>query len=85
MSGSDHTAAAVSNAAGHRRRLSRNGVTGEQQAPPNTLIGTAKLNGVDPKAWLTDTLCRIAEPKINRIDDWSWSSSCPGFVDRKTR
>jgi transposase len=34
-----------------------------------TLIETAKLNGVDPKAWLTDVLSRIADHKINRIDE----------------
>ena len=33
-----------------------------------TLIETAKLNGVDPQAWLTDILSRIADHKINRID-----------------
>jgi transposase len=33
-----------------------------------TLIETAKLNGIDPQAWLTDTLSRIADHKINRID-----------------
>lgn len=34
-----------------------------------TLIETAKLNGVDPKAWLADTLARIPDHKINRIDE----------------
>ncbi len=34
-----------------------------------TLIETAKLNGVDPQAWLSDTLARIADHKINRIDE----------------
>lgn len=34
-----------------------------------TLIETAKLNSVDPQAWLTDTLSRIADHKINRIDE----------------
>lgn len=34
-----------------------------------TLIETAKLNIVDPQAWLTDTLSRIADHKINRIDE----------------
>jgi transposase len=34
-----------------------------------TLIETAKLNGVDPQAWLTDVLTRIADHKINRIDE----------------
>ncbi|MEE9590484.1 MAG: transposase domain-containing protein, partial [Hyphomicrobiaceae bacterium] len=34
-----------------------------------TLIEAAKLNGVDPQAWLTDVLARIADHKINRIDE----------------
>lgn len=29
----------------------------------------AKLNGVDPEAWLTDVLGRIADHKIKRIDE----------------
>ena len=33
-----------------------------------TLIETAKLNKIDPQAWLTDVLSCIAEHKINRID-----------------
>jgi hypothetical protein len=32
------------------------------------LIETAKLNGIDPQAWLTITLGRIADHKIDRID-----------------
>jgi transposase len=28
-----------------------------------------KLNAVDSQAWLTDVLSRIANHKINRIDD----------------
>ena len=34
-----------------------------------TLIETAKLNGVDPQAWLTNVLRRIADHKINRINE----------------
>jgi hypothetical protein len=34
-----------------------------------TLIETAKLNGVDPQAWLADTLARIPDHKITRMDD----------------
>jgi transposase len=34
-----------------------------------TLIETAKLNGVDPQAWLTDNLFSIADHKISRIDE----------------
>jgi hypothetical protein len=32
------------------------------------LIETAKLNKVDPQAWLADVSC-IAEYKINRVDE----------------
>jgi transposase len=42
-----------------------------------TLIETAKLNGVDPQSWLTDVLSRIANHKINRIDEllpWNYRS-----------
>ena len=41
---------------------------GKAAAIAYTLIETAKLNGVDPQAWLTDTLNRIADHKINKID-----------------
>jgi hypothetical protein len=34
-----------------------------------TLIETAKLNGVDAQAWLTDTLARTPDHKITRMDD----------------
>jgi len=42
---------------------------GKSAAIAYTLIETAKLNGVDPQAWLTDTLGRIADHKINKIDE----------------
>jgi hypothetical protein len=42
---------------------------GKSVAIAYTLIETAKLNGVDPQAWLTDVLARIADHKINRIDE----------------
>ena len=42
---------------------------GKAAAIAYTLIETAKLNGVDPQAWLTKTLARIPDHKINRIDD----------------
>ncbi|WP_420848492.1 transposase domain-containing protein [Paracoccus alcaliphilus] len=37
---------------------------------------TAKLNAVDPNAWLADTLARIPDYKINKHDDllpWHWN------------
>ena len=51
---------------------------GKAAAIAYTLIETAKLNGIDPQAWLTDILGRIAEHKINRIDEllpWNWTAS----------
>jgi len=44
-----------------------------------TLIDTAKLNGVDPQAWLTDTIGRISDHKITRLDGllpWRYAKPC---------
>ena len=43
------------------------------------LLETAKLNGVDPQAWLTDVPGCIADHKINRIDElhpWRYGQEC---------
>jgi transposase len=40
-----------------------------------TLIGTAKLNDVDPEAWLADVLSCINDYPASRIDEllpWNW-------------
>ena len=42
---------------------------GRSAAIAYTLIETAKLNGIDPQAWLTDTLGRISDHKITRLDE----------------
>lgn len=42
---------------------------GKTAAVAYTLIETAKLNAVDPQAWLADTIARIPEYKITKIDD----------------
>ncbi len=42
---------------------------GERAAAIYGLIGTAKLNGIDPEAYLRDVLTRIADHPINRIDE----------------
>ena len=42
---------------------------GESAAAIYSLIGTAKLNGIDPESYLRNVLSRIAEHPINRIDE----------------
>ena len=42
---------------------------GKAAAIAYTLVETAKLNGVDPQAWLADTLSRIANLKITKLDE----------------
>ena len=40
------------------------------------LITTAKMNGIDPQAWLADVLARIADLPQNRLDEllpWNWT------------
>jgi hypothetical protein len=34
-----------------------------------SLIGTAKLNGLDPESYLRDVLSRIADHPIDRIEE----------------
>jgi hypothetical protein len=48
---------------------------GQRAAAMYSLIVTAKMNDVDPQAWLTDVLSRIAEHPAHRIDEllpWHW-------------
>ena len=42
---------------------------GKAAAIAYTLIETAKMNGVDPEAWLTWVLSRLSEHKMKDIDD----------------
>ena len=49
---------------------------GVRAAAMYTLIGTAKLNNVDPQAWLADVLGRIAEMPQSRLEEllpWNWT------------
>ena len=51
---------------------------GDRAAAFYSLIGTAKLNGLDPEAYLRTVLERIAEHPINRIDEllpWNLASA----------
>ena len=43
-----------------------------------TLIVTAKMNDVDPQAWLADVLARIAEHPAKRLQEllpWNWKKT----------
>jgi transposase len=42
---------------------------GKAAAVAYTLVETAKLNGVDPRAWLAETLARIPDHKITKVDE----------------
>jgi len=56
---------------------------GERAAAMYSLIGTAKLNGMDPEAYLRHVLGRIAEHPINRINDllpWNVAADLPSFI-----
>ena len=53
---------------------------GETLARAMTLIETAKMNGLDPQAYLADILDRIHDHKINRLDEllpWNWTPQTP--------
>jgi transposase len=53
---------------------------GERAAAVYTLIATAKLNGVDPQAWLADILRRIVDHPASRLHEllpWNWKKPAP--------
>lgn len=49
---------------------------GETLARAMTIIETAKMNGLDPQAYLADLLDRIHDHKLNRLAEllpWNWT------------
>jgi transposase len=49
---------------------------GQRAAVLYTLIQTARLNDVDPQAWLADVLARIADHPAAQLDEllpWNWA------------
>ena len=51
---------------------------GKAAAIAYTLIETAKLNGIDPQAWLTWVLTKIADHKITRLNElmpWRYTAT----------
>ncbi len=48
---------------------------GQRAAFVYTLIGTAKLNNIDPQAWLADVLARIStipQSRLSELLPWNW-------------
>jgi IS66 C-terminal element len=46
----------------------------------DTLLESAKLNGIDPRAWLADVLARLPGHPANRVDEllpWNWQKPQP--------
>jgi transposase len=58
---------------------------GERAAVVYSLIAAAKLNDVDPQAWLADVLARIADQPIRRLDEllpWHWRKTSTSHDSR---
>ena len=50
-----------------------------------SLIVTARMNDVDPQAWLADVLARIAGHPAQRLDEllpWNWARRTATPVDQ---
>ena len=48
---------------------------GERAAVMYSLFVTARMNDIDPQAWLADVLARIAEHPVQKLDEllpWNW-------------
>ena len=57
---------------------------GESAAVIYSLLGTAKLNGIDPEGYLRDVLSRIADHPIKRIEEllpWNVAASLSPEID----
>ncbi|MEN8742673.1 MAG: transposase, partial [Phaeobacter gallaeciensis] len=50
---------------------------GQRAAAMYTLIVTAKMNDIDPQAWLADVLARLPDTPVSRIHEllpWYWKT-----------
>jgi transposase len=59
---------------------------GQRAATMYSLIVTAKMNDVDPLAWLADVLARIAEHPARKLDDllpWNWTAQSASGHDAR--
>jgi transposase len=53
---------------------------GQRAAFMYSLIGTAKMNDIDPQAWLADVIARISDMPVSRLPEllpWAWKTPTP--------
>ncbi|WP_408889851.1 transposase domain-containing protein [Novacetimonas pomaceti] len=51
---------------------------GQRAADIYSLVVTAKLNDIDPQAWLAEILARINDQPVSRLHEllpWNWKTS----------
>jgi hypothetical protein len=56
---------------------------GERAAAIYSLIVTARLNDVDPRAWLADVRARISDDRVSRLSEllpWHWKKAIPKII-----
>jgi len=57
---------------------------GRRAAAIYTLIQTARLNDIDPQAWLADILARLPDHPASKIADllpWNWKAAAISAAD----
>jgi len=57
---------------------------GQRAAMMYSLIITAKMNDIDPQAWLADVLARIADHPVRSLDEllpWNWTAASAPIRD----
>jgi transposase len=56
---------------------------GDRAASIYSLIGSAKLNGINPEAYLREVFARIADHPVNRVDELlPWNLKSPSLTDQ---
>jgi transposase len=76
ISGKSSLAQAIRYALSRWHALLRYTTDGRLEMTNNIIIQTARLNGLDPEAYLRDVIGRIADHPINRIEQlspWHWT------------
>jgi transposase len=61
---------------------------GRRAAAIYTLIATAKLNDIDPQAWLADVLARLPDHSDKRIQEilpWKWRPQSVAHAHERNR